>query len=430
MNLSYRKIFCLLLLTTGLSGITLGQFTSQSADKLINTAYSQKDKIFAFYQTPVAKLGSLTASVPDTGKANIQWTKYDTTSRTFKLPFKNDVNVHNSRIDTLTEGAYMVHITRVSPKLDTTFTAWIVFNSLTIAVDKDNNGFVPYFRSTCDYFDLITNFTYKPLKKYRYFNPDSAKAKPYEFTNIIRLQWQVSATGAVVSNTTLNRTRIAGKDMPPENTDYSVQVTDTFGLTQTDHITYKSIVTRADFELKTDDPVDGKNSAPYHVEFTNNSKNGYNFTWYLGDGDTIKTQDLAPFKHIYYLPDSTVSIKLISESKDECIDTLSKNFAVAPPQIEWPNVFVPRNGETFKFIHSVSLHYYRFIIFTRLGKKIYEETAFDKPVPDGWDGKIGSSLASEGVYFYTLEVMHWDPHPKQVNAKGRYSGCFYLFHPN
>ncbi len=429
MNLSYRKIICILILTASISGITVAQFTSSSADKVMNTAYSRNDKIFAFYQTPVAKLGSLTASVPDTINANIQWTKYDTTSRTFKPPFKSDVNVQTSRIDTLTEGGYRVHITRVSPKLDTTFTAWIVFNSLTIAVDKDNNGFVPYFRSTCDYFDLITNITYKPLKKYRYFNPDTA-TKAYEFKNIPKFIWQISATGTVIANTILNRTRISGKDMPPENTDYTVQVTDTFGLTQTDHITYKSIVTRADFELKADEPVDGKNSAPYHVEVTNNSKNGYNFTWYMGDGDTIKTQDNAPFNHIYYTPDSTVSIKLISESKDGCIDTLSKDFAVAPPQIDWPNVFVPGHGENFKFIHSVSLHYYRFIIFTKLGKKVYEEAHFDKPVPDGWNGMIGSSLASEGVYFYTLEVLHWDPHPKLVNSKGRYSGFFYLYHPN
>ena len=86
MNLSYRKIICILLLITSLSGITVGQFTTHSANsKVINTAYSQKDKIFAFDQTSGAQLGSLTATVPDTGKANIQWSQYDTTYRTFKV---------------------------------------------------------------------------------------------------------------------------------------------------------------------------------------------------------------------------------------------------------------------------------------------------------------------------------------------------------
>jgi hypothetical protein len=433
MNLYYHKFFCLLLLTIGLSGISSGQITSSNADATVKTGYSKKDFIFAFYQTPAPKIGSLTATVPDTGKATIQWSKYDTITKSFKAPFKSDANVHSTYVDTFKVAAgYRIHITRVNPKLDTTFTAWVAFNRLAIAIDKDGAGAVPYFRSTCDYFDLITNITNK-LNKYRYFSPDSAKA--WELINKPRFKWRAgSQVGNVFSDTTLNRTRVSGEDIPTEKTDYFVEVTDFFGLTQADQVTYNSIITRAHFSVTYDPPIENLHSAPFKINFTNDSKNGDKYTWYMGDGDTLKIQDLT-FEHIYYQPDSVLTIKLISESKDQCIDTFTNSdLSVAPPQVEWPNVFVPRGDAkfNFRFIHTVSLHFYRFIIFTKLGKKIYEESAFDSSLPKGWDGKIGNGLASEGIYYYTLEILHWDPRPNpaKVNPKGRYSGFFYLYHPD
>jgi hypothetical protein len=427
MNLFLRKIVYCLLLTFGLSGIVFGQFTSTSADAVIPTAYSTTDKIFVFYQTPANKLGSLTALVPDTSKADIVWSQYDTLSKDFKTPFKNRIGVHSDTVNNLKEGGYRVQITH--PGIDTTFfMAWITFDTLSIKVDKDNDGFVPYFRSTCDYFDLITTYTSKPVK-YRYIDPKTKKA--YIFQNKVTFQWSATSANSEVFATDSidNRTRVEGKDIPSKNTPYYVKATDKFGLVCTDMVTYKSIVTKALFEA-VPEQFDGQNSAPLVVHFTNNSENGNKFTWYMGDGDTLQNNNTT-FDHTYYTPDSSFNVKLISESKDLCVDTISKPLSVAFPTLTMPNAFVPRGDNTFKFKDGLSLQYWRITIFTRLGKKIFEETGHDNANPKGWNGKIGNSLASEGIYFYTIEIRHWDPHPKNIILPtGQHSGFFYLFRPN
>ena len=211
---------------------------------------------------------------------------------------------------------------------------------------------------------------------------------------------------------------------------YYVKATDKFGLVKTDEVVYKSIVTKASFD-DNPDLFNGKYSAPLVVHFTNSSENGDKFTWYMGDGDTLNISDLK-FDHTYYTPDSSFNVKLISVSKELCVDTISKSLSVAFPDLTMPNVFVPRGDNTYKFIQATSLHYWKIAIFTRLGRKVYEETGHDNANPKGWDGKIGISLASEGIYFYIIEIMHWDPHPKPniIKPSGVHTGFFYLYHPD
>ncbi len=432
MSLFLRNIFCFLLLSGCLSGNIFGQISSNTADKKTVTAYSPHDTIFVFYQSPNHKLGSLIAFNPDTINkhdtinANFEWSKFDTLTKSFNPLFKNDTNVISSSVDTLKEGGYKVHIIDTLG-LDTSFVAWVVFDSLHIQIVKDKAGFVPYFNSTCDYFDLIVKDPIdlkdpKPVK-FKYFDPD--KDTSFVLNNSLKFEWRAASDPFAID--IVPRHRVSRPDIPAENTHYYVSVTDKFGLTQYDTVVYKSIVPKA--EIKRGDTIT-VNSAPLKATIDNLSKNGVKFTWYLGDGDTLVKNDTSSVTHTYYAP-KTYHVKIKAESNEQCIDTTGLDITVDPPILKAPNVFNPDRGNyTFK---AISLHYYKMIIFTRWGKKVYEETGYDSYEPHGWNGKIGNSEASEGIYYYIIEVTHWDPHPNEntdenrINDKGRYSGFFYLF---
>jgi hypothetical protein len=47
----------------------------------------------------------------------------------------------------------------------------------------------------------------------------------------------------------------------------------------------------------------------------------------------------------------------------------------------------------------------------------------------GWDGKINGDDASEGIYYYVLEVMAFEQQsdPQKIHKDGVYKGFFYLF---
>ena len=88
------------------------------------------------------------------------------------------------------------------------------------------------------------------------------------------------------------------------------------------------------------------------------------------------------------------------------------------PVLEIPNVFTPNNdGQNDIFrVHGESIIEFHAIIFNRWGKKIYE---WDD-VNGYWDGKIGSSEASPGTYFYKITATG----KKDTNYEE--NGFFYL----
>jgi hypothetical protein len=424
MNVLFRNILCLVIITICSTKISVAQISSISADFKTVTAYSTVDNIFVFYQQPNHKKGSLTAT--DTINASFQWSKFDTISKTFISLGSAENNVLSSTLNNLDEGGYKVIISDTVGK-DTSFVAWVAFDSLHIKINQDAQGFVPYFNSTCEYFDLIVidslDLKNPQPVNYKYFDPTGKKI--YEFPNSFSFEWFKENESTAFAISTLARQRVSGENIPTENTDYSVNVSDKFGLGQTNKVTYKSIVPKADFETFAD-TINGENSAPLKVTFTNNSINAEKYTWYMGDGDTLEVT--TPDPHTYYVP-KTYKVTLIAESKEKCTREDTTSIIVEPPKLKVPNVFVPGLGN-FKF-KAISLRYYKMIIFTRWGKKVYEEEAYDKSKQVGWNGKIGNNYAAEGIYYYIIEVRHWDPNPSAENDgirnKGRYDGFFYLF---
>jgi gliding motility-associated-like protein len=165
-------------------------------------------------------------------------------------------------------------------------------------------------------------------------------------------------------------------------------------------------------------------AAPYGVQFINTSVGGRKYSWRIYDeaGTLVYTSTLeAP---LYTFEDEgCYKIILVATSKLPewgCKDTMEFNplCVDAYPLLEVPNSFTPNNdGKNDLFrVNSKSIIEFHAVILNRWGKKLYE---WDNA--DGyWDGKIGGSDASPGVYYYI------------VTAKGKketdyeFKGFFYL----
>jgi gliding motility-associated-like protein len=165
-------------------------------------------------------------------------------------------------------------------------------------------------------------------------------------------------------------------------------------------------------------------AAPYGVQFINTSVGGRKYSWRIYDeaGTLVYTSTLeAP---LYTFEDEgCYKIILVATSKLPewgCKDTMEFNplCVDAYPLLEVPNSFTPNNDGKNDFfrVNSKSIIEFHAVILNRWGKKLYE---WDNA--DGyWDGKIGGSDASPGVYYYI------------VTAKGKketdyeFKGFFYL----
>jgi len=211
-----------------------------------------------------------------------------------------------------------------------------------------------------------------------------------------------------------------------------------------DSVNYTPVVTKAKIDTTASHPVYEKiNSAPFTVTFLNKSKNGVRFVWKFSEikTDTVRRNDTTKVVHTfpYTSPRDTVvpyKVFLISQSLQQCVDTARINISISPGDIEkgdsLPNYFTPEGNNYKKFrIYNLSIRQFRFTVFSRWGKKVYEAQGPNMLEWDGWNGNIGNSgrEASAGIYYYVLEVISWDkvPDAKHMKTNGKYSGFFYLF---
>ncbi|PIP55036.1 MAG: hypothetical protein COX07_02095, partial [Bacteroidetes bacterium CG23_combo_of_CG06-09_8_20_14_all_32_9] len=162
-------------------------------------------------------------------------------------------------------------------------------------------------------------------------------------------------------------------------------------------------------------------AAPYGIQFINTTIGGRRYSWriYNEDGELIYTSTLEAPPYTF-TDEGCYQIVLIAESKWGCKDTTVFNplCVDAYPVLEVPNSFTPNNdGQNDMFIvHSKSIVEFHAVILNRWGKKLYE---WDN-VTNGWDGKIGGSDASPGVYYYIITAKG----KKEINYE--FKGFFYL----
>ncbi len=432
MKAFFRYFLFIIIFTVCLLVNSSGQVSSKTANWKAVTDYSLSDTIFVFHQFPIAKKGTLSVANPYGTQATYAWSKYDTLSNTFGTALKVDSNMLFSSIDTLSQGGYKITITRT--KRDTSFMAWVYFDNYSLAVEKDNAGNVKFGKYTCDYVDLSSKVT--ALLPFVYKNPNTFARQILK--NTFTYFWSADPTPEI---SLINGKAAFRVDPPPYiDTRYKLKVTDKFGLVKEDEVFYKTIQVKAEFDLTYQLEYDtthifsdaDKKSAPLKVHvFNKSSVKAETFNWYFIGKDTAYNTTI-PGPRTYYQPD-TFKIKLFTQSAEGCVDTITHNFVVEPANIEDgeqpPNVFTP-DGKNPKFkISNISIRQFKFTVFSRWGRVVYSHQGIDMLEWEGWDGNIGNSKASTGVYYYVLEVFTWDkkPDPKLIHTNGKYSGFFYLF---
>jgi len=434
-----RYLGFILLLAIGFNGFS--QITSPIAFTEA-TEYSDTDMVFVFCGDEITNLELIANDSTAIGGFDFSWFKFNNTTQDFtdvidgsSFTINNDST--SSRLSDLTNGGYKVVLNDGSSTQE--YVAWVYINnelSVQIQFHEENDCDYlalltdPYYHTTV-YFDTPLNY-YHPITKELYILQN--RIDDYDWSASPEMDSFRSYNGpftSVAEDPTDNNS-----ELPTENTTFSVIVTDRFGCTTEDDIDYKAIETDANFSWttiddKTDEILNTGNSdseiseaAPLKVQFTNESLNAVDFTWFFGDTlwnndqDTVFTSDyfLQPV-HTYYMsaPDSgkTYVLRMYSESEAGCVDSIFFNIKVEASKIEFPNVFTPNeDGINDKFKPKEgfqSIRNFKITIFTQAGQLVHE---YEGDIRDweGWDGKIRNSerVAKDGYYFFVVEISGWD----------------------
>lgn len=423
------------ILTICFAGNVSGQILNVNADTVVVTDISS-DSIFVFY---THNAGTLKARYTGPGSPTFDWASFNATAKDYSisLPFTDSVATN------LSSGGYQVTIKETTSGYNKAFRAWVYIDTLTVKLEKDNLGNLKYNRYTCEYTDIKASSTHS---NFIYYDSHGVKQTLPEPT----YRWWSDPPIPIYSSDKTNWLRIDTIRMPLEKAKFYVQAKDRFGhVSNTDVVNYSPIITKAIIDTTGSHPVvEGENSAPFHVSFLNKSKNGVNYRWFLVGIDTIPKMKLQPYNSMRsfdttFYSTGTFTVKLVSQSLELCTDTARMDIIVAKGKIgvgkdtaSLPNVFVPGSYDHPRFkIHNVSIRQFRFTVYSRWGKPVYKKEGFNMLDWEGWAGNINQSGgesgpdASDGVYFYVLEVLSFDkvPDPKRMNPKGQYSGFLYLF---
>jgi gliding motility-associated-like protein len=141
--------------------------------------------------------------------------------------------------------------------------------------------------------------------------------------------------------------------------------------------------------------------------FTNSSSlDAVKFNWLFGDGENLNTVSRSTVTHLYNSTGKFVA-KLVAYNQFGCTDTAKANLeTIVIPRLDVPNAFTP-NGPVEAsriFVRGFAIGKMRFIIYNRLGQKVFETSDRNQ----GWDGKFNGIVQPMDVYAYTLEVEFTD----------------------
>lgn len=435
MRLSFYHTFCFILLTISFSGSAFGQMINVNADTVVITSQVSSDSsIYVFYTNST---GTLKARCPVPGPVTYEWLKYDTIAHAFNIP----TTYTDSVASNLASGGYQVHMT--APGYDNRFAAWVYIDKPAVTLEKDKLGNIKYTSYTCDHTDLSSNATQSNLICY---NKDGKKQSLPSLTYL----WSADPEVPFYPYDNKSSIRLDTTRLPLVKASFFLQVKDAYGaISQKDTAKYSPIIAKAIIAppvYDTSHVVDGNlNSAPMKVSFGNLSKNSVSYIWYIAYSNKLDTFQKATSDSLhqtFYLT-GVYNVKLVAQSLQLCTDTTQISVTIAEGRIgknngtgtdtsgtpSPPNLFVA-DGSNYYKIYNVSIRHFRITIYSRWGRKVYSYEGDDMlNAWKGWDGTIGNSRASSGVYFYVLEVMSWDKVPDKtlMNPKGQYSGFFYLF---
>jgi gliding motility-associated-like protein len=124
--------------------------------------------------------------------------------------------------------------------------------------------------------------------------------------------------------------------------------------------------------------------------------------WELSDGTTIPYVPGQNPEHTFAEP-GTYTMKLHVENSGNCSDEYEKDVCVLDPVVIFiPDIFSP-NGDGLNdilYVRVKSVSQFTFTVYDRWGEKVFETNNPDK----GWDGRIKSGAAEQGVYVWYLSA--------------------------
>jgi len=166
---------------------------------------------------------------------------------------------------------------------------------------------------------------------------------------------------------------------------------------------------------------------PLTVTFTNTSQNTNSYVWNFGNGNNANVGDLSSQTQTY---NNSATVQLIA-FQGQCADTMTIGIVVSAcgctdpsalnydpdaqvndgscvypipplPTVEVPNVFTPNDDtENPVFVlTTTNAADIELTILNRWGNTVYT----GKGINPAWDGKVNSTDAAEGVYFYKYIV--------------------------
>jgi gliding motility-associated-like protein len=430
-----KGIFWLLLFLLASSSVINAQIIAPSA-KYVQEIYPDENVFIFCSSGPESNAGSLTAHSYTGDSAYFTWEFYDTLSTVF-IPFNGNIleDSLQSTISNLANGLYRVTIHSKGTVKD--YQAHVINNWI-----KVTRAEIPDTSSTCDGFQILSDYTSAPLL---YFDFHSGK-----WEKIIR-----KSSSPFLFTWLGNNKEYYGKDtyVPPiaskDPVEFKLTIIDEFGCEGNGSVKYYSKVPKSGFEA---DPLSGE--AVLKVTFKNTSIPNYDsilWCFYKSDniikmeteknnGKPIDSIDFVLLENapvyeyewcgIYRVKVITVKV---NPTTGNCYDTLymkkGEYITVDTSLVEAPNVITPNgDGKNDEFVvKTQSLISMSISIYNRWGGLVHSwsysnirgrDYTYEHSV---WDGKIGGRLASPGVYFYVIRAVGRDGH------KQNKEGFFHLF---
>lgn len=401
------------------------QISSPTAVGESTTQYqtANQDQIFVFQSSKNNNNGSITASMSASESASFNWYKLDESNLQY-INYHSEQYITSSTISNLDDGLYKVQIEDANGNAET-YQAWVINNWYEVSASINE--------CDCEYTKLVGVFSESPST---YIDISSGTKK--DLNKIISAKWEDgnSRVSSMLSPTIYNP--------PAENTIYKLTISDNLGCSSSASVEYQSIVPEAKF---TASPMKGE--APLPVSFSNESKNADKYEWsfyrsveelekehaqYGEVSDSILSTVFSSNPQYTYEESGSYMVKLlVSKTTDEitcCDEVRLENYIVADTSyIEAPNFFTPNgdgNNDTF-LIKYTSMKSVKISIFNRWGKLLFQTSNNNADTYDNygtkfaWDGKIGNTLASPGVYYYVVEGKGRD------SKKHAEQGFFHLF---
>lgn len=410
-------------LLTFVFAIILGNISAQISAPSANYVGNITDltsTVYVFYTDQNMEVGSLTAEFPGGDVATFTWQKLDLASGIYEH-YADGGNGLSSSVNNLGNGQYKVIADNGIESR--TFSAAVLNNWHTLSAS--------IVQSTCNNLGLDADFN---AANFQYINSSGTKVQLIRIPEVAWLAEDTKVSSKLAFNT-----------VPPYlNTSYKVEVIDQFNLKSEATVNYVSIVPKAIIGISP-----GKGDAPLTVEFSNNSENADGFTWsfykseeqitkeieegvFINPSDSIESEAsnslTSSFERVYE-ETGNYRVKLLAQKgldNEACQDSVYFKFiSVNPSEIDIPWAFSPSSSndenKTF-YVRAKSMRSLEINIFNRWGRNIHNWkssniSANDQVAKESvWDGKIGGTLASPGVYYYVVKATGADG--KDYKKKG------------